>query len=94
MNKLPRPPWLKNAGLPKTATQTINALKTKVAQMSAQIQQIQDLLEGIDLQEVSKNAVNQKQIMETTNSTPKKSNSKYRPEKVADITERRLRAVK
>jgi len=93
MNNLSRPPWHKKASIPKTAAQTVNALKTKIAQMSTQIQQMQDLLEELDVSEVSKKAIEQKTIMETTNSTPpKQSKSKYRPEKIADITERRLQA--
>lgn len=92
MNQLSRPPWHKEASIPKTAAQTVNALKTKIAQMSTQIQQMQDLLEELDVSEVSKKAIDQKKIMEATNSTPKQSKSKYRPEKIADITERCLQA--
>ncbi len=87
------PPWRKKAGIAKTAAQTVNALKTKIAQMAEQIKQMQDLLEDIDVSEVSKKTVEQNNIMKATKSTPpKESKSKYRPEKIADITERRLQS--
>lgn len=90
---LPTPPWRKNAGIAKTAAQTVHALKTKIAQMTEQIKQMQDLVDDLDVPEVSKKVVEQKKMMETTDSTPpKQSKSKYRPEKIADITERRLQA--
>ena len=89
---LPRAPWRSESGITKTAEQTVNTLKIKVAQIAEQIKQIQDLLEDVVVDKVSTKAVEQKAIEVTNVTPPKQSTSKYRPGKIADITERRLRA--